>query len=569
MARRVLEAREAQGLTQAQLAERVPCNAQTVSNWETGRRQPRYADLARLAEVLSRPVSWFLGEAPVDDGWRGVAAQVERMAEELRGVQASLAERAGGGRAAADLLAPVSGRVVGETGQVERGAFGWAKLPAGGLQVLRVETEQFEPLVQRGDLLAIEPAEVAATGGLVLARLASGEECLRWLAADDRGSESPAVLGRVVWLHRGFGPAADLGGEAERRLAELRAAEDEMAALVARVECGEGQWREVSELGERLRAEAERLSAAYGSSAVRPVARALAQSARSFGERGLYAEGYRQAQAAAELYESLERLGPRSDEALLNLHNLSQFAVFLGRLDEAEQLATTVCEAADWTVRWKGMKTLDDLRVNYRAEPCDDGLCADLLHLAGEHLADDAVQANLALSVAYELRGNAAFAAGRLDEARAAAEAQLASARAAGLPYRLATAWLDLGQYASASGDTTTARAALAEVAALAAQMDLGDLDAMRLAHEAATLALEGDLDEARRRLFAAARRAGAVSSPRAWLMAELAGLRLALQAGDEQAQADHAAAAREAAGTLGLAPYRLVIARMLEGREL
>lgn len=60
----IRQAREALGLTQAQLAERVGVARETVGNWETGTSTPRNK-LGRLREVLSAPLgAATVGTAP-------------------------------------------------------------------------------------------------------------------------------------------------------------------------------------------------------------------------------------------------------------------------------------------------------------------------------------------------------------------------------------------------------------------------------------------------------------------------------------------------------------------------
>jgi transcriptional regulator with XRE-family HTH domain len=59
--------REIAGLTQAQLAEMVGLEDETISRMENGRRIPTVEKLAELAEVLRFPTALFF-EAPNADG---------------------------------------------------------------------------------------------------------------------------------------------------------------------------------------------------------------------------------------------------------------------------------------------------------------------------------------------------------------------------------------------------------------------------------------------------------------------------------------------------------------------
>ncbi|MBI2301667.1 MAG: LexA family transcriptional regulator [Armatimonadetes bacterium] len=540
---RITAAREELGYTQAQLAERVPCNPQTISNWETGRRQPRYQELLRLAEVLRRPVSWFLGEeAGGDAGWEHVQAALDRPA----------------GRGGGDLLVPVVGYLGdGSEPVLVREPCGWRLFAAAqveGVTLWQVRGDAHHPLLQDGDLVAVEAADTAAPGQLVTARLTDGTELLQRLGAGGalesanpgypaRREPGAAITGVVRWQHRDHRPAPDLVGDAAERLAWVQEAESELGALEGRIERGEGQWSELRALCDRVVAAAEALRPVYGSAVLEPAARALARSARGLGEQGDYPEAVRLARQAEAFYQAVEEVGGRSRDALNNLYNLSQLALFLGDLAEAEDAARRAAECDDWTVRWKALKNLAELRANYRGEDPPDDLCDDILALADAHADEDPVQAHLARSVAQEIRGNAAFTRGDLPAAEAAARQELAAAEAAGGPYRLANALLNLAHYAVMRGDADTATNALTRAAPLTFGQALGDLDAMRLAHLAAALALRGEVDRARATLHGAMRQAARLESPRAALMAELAGLVLAKVSGDLLAREDHAAA--------------------------
>src|SRR3712207_6786337 len=53
--RRLKHYRQAEGLTQAALAERVPCAPETIRKFEAGTRRPSYQMAERLAEILGLP----------------------------------------------------------------------------------------------------------------------------------------------------------------------------------------------------------------------------------------------------------------------------------------------------------------------------------------------------------------------------------------------------------------------------------------------------------------------------------------------------------------------------------
>ncbi len=63
-------AREAMGLTQAELAERIGVRPATVRNWEDDRSEPRANKLQMLAGLLNAPLVWLMsgqGDAPIRD----------------------------------------------------------------------------------------------------------------------------------------------------------------------------------------------------------------------------------------------------------------------------------------------------------------------------------------------------------------------------------------------------------------------------------------------------------------------------------------------------------------------
>jgi len=57
---RIINAREACGFTQAQLARRIGVKKNTVANWETSYTSPRSNRLIELAGILNVPVLWLI-----------------------------------------------------------------------------------------------------------------------------------------------------------------------------------------------------------------------------------------------------------------------------------------------------------------------------------------------------------------------------------------------------------------------------------------------------------------------------------------------------------------------------
>ncbi|MBK1649552.1 helix-turn-helix domain-containing protein [Rhabdochromatium marinum] len=65
--KRLKAARERAGLTQNELAKRIPCSRSLPGHWETGRKSPSYENLTGIAKALNVSVSWLTGDS-LDDG---------------------------------------------------------------------------------------------------------------------------------------------------------------------------------------------------------------------------------------------------------------------------------------------------------------------------------------------------------------------------------------------------------------------------------------------------------------------------------------------------------------------
>ena len=107
LSRRIVEAREAAGLSRAELARNAGVTPDTVEIWETGERAPRANRLTTLGGVLGVSAAWLLsgeGAAPGDDtaelglGRAEVRAELETLQSELERIAAAmqrLSERLG------------------------------------------------------------------------------------------------------------------------------------------------------------------------------------------------------------------------------------------------------------------------------------------------------------------------------------------------------------------------------------------------------------------------------------------------------------------------------------------
>lgn len=86
---RLSRARDATGLTSAQLARRLGVQSSTIQAWESDRAQPRASRISMLAGVLNVSVSWLLhgvGPAPADDD-AGTAESVALQLGRLKRLQ--------------------------------------------------------------------------------------------------------------------------------------------------------------------------------------------------------------------------------------------------------------------------------------------------------------------------------------------------------------------------------------------------------------------------------------------------------------------------------------------------
>jgi len=86
---RLAQAREAQGLSAAQLARRVGVKTETLHGWEAGRSGPRPNVLLRLAGMLNVSPTWLLtgnGDSPSEPAPETEMMQIRAVVERLRGM---------------------------------------------------------------------------------------------------------------------------------------------------------------------------------------------------------------------------------------------------------------------------------------------------------------------------------------------------------------------------------------------------------------------------------------------------------------------------------------------------
>ena len=82
---RIRAARQAAGLSQEKLAERLGLTRQAVTKWETGQSAPSTENLLRLAEVLGVPVTALLDAS---------APEQQMQADQIYALQKEQARRA-------------------------------------------------------------------------------------------------------------------------------------------------------------------------------------------------------------------------------------------------------------------------------------------------------------------------------------------------------------------------------------------------------------------------------------------------------------------------------------------
>ena len=90
MGGRLSRARDAVGLSVAELARRLGVKAATIQAWESDRSQPRANRLAMLAGVLNVSLSWLLhgvGSSPADESRSELVSAVTANLKRIRRLQ--------------------------------------------------------------------------------------------------------------------------------------------------------------------------------------------------------------------------------------------------------------------------------------------------------------------------------------------------------------------------------------------------------------------------------------------------------------------------------------------------
>lgn len=100
---RIINAREAKGYSQKQLADRLGVKKSTVAHWESERSAPRANRLNQLAGVLDVPLLWLLAgaeapeaiDAPNLSETSGIEVRLQRADELVNELSAIIAELRG------------------------------------------------------------------------------------------------------------------------------------------------------------------------------------------------------------------------------------------------------------------------------------------------------------------------------------------------------------------------------------------------------------------------------------------------------------------------------------------
>jgi transcriptional regulator with XRE-family HTH domain len=64
---RIQQAREELGLTQEEMAAKLGCTQEALSNYELGKRRLYLSSLEKIAEILGKPLNYFM-ESPKSSG---------------------------------------------------------------------------------------------------------------------------------------------------------------------------------------------------------------------------------------------------------------------------------------------------------------------------------------------------------------------------------------------------------------------------------------------------------------------------------------------------------------------
>jgi transcriptional regulator with XRE-family HTH domain len=89
---RLKKAREASGMSQQLMAERIGVKKSTVAGWESGERQPRGNRMQMIASLLNVPLLWLLGGSQQVPASANSASDPGKLQQKLSEVNAKMSE---------------------------------------------------------------------------------------------------------------------------------------------------------------------------------------------------------------------------------------------------------------------------------------------------------------------------------------------------------------------------------------------------------------------------------------------------------------------------------------------
>jgi len=84
LAKRIHEAREEAQLSQASLAKSIGVSDKAISSYEKGRSTPPFEKLQKIAEITSRPLTFFTDEAALDSLIAAKLTTIEQQLQEIK-----------------------------------------------------------------------------------------------------------------------------------------------------------------------------------------------------------------------------------------------------------------------------------------------------------------------------------------------------------------------------------------------------------------------------------------------------------------------------------------------------
>lgn len=191
------------GFTAKELAEKVSVGANTVSRWETGRREPDLETIKKISEVLQVPISYLMGDTESDETCSeekhiynpisGSISQLEKEGKLMGQNQLLMIPRispevklsAGMGNGYESLDFEVIGKYAIFDGRLS------ALYSDNSLTCMNVEGDSMEPQIHDGDMVVFNHCSDWLPGGIYVVCL-EGRMLVKGLIDNGRGS--PPIL---------------------------------------------------------------------------------------------------------------------------------------------------------------------------------------------------------------------------------------------------------------------------------------------------------------------------------------------------------------------------------------